>query len=166
MKTNKILSIISVLALFGCKNNDYPVKVDEIVGKRNKNVILESKNEIGKIFIFEVTGKVETSSGYIIRKEIVEAKIIGHKEFAGSVNRIFETKYSNGKRLSFTNNRGKELIISTLDPYWLGVDYDGGLDILTAGYIDGKYISIKDLRKAQSLERYGFRLLEYVAPKI
>jgi hypothetical protein len=166
MKNNQISLIFFIINLFGCENNSYPSKIDKIVSDYNKNIISESKIEIGEVFIFEVTCKVETSLGVLIRKEIVQAKIIDHKEFAGSVNRIFETKYSNGKKLFFTNGRGNELIIPTRDPYDLGLAYDGGLDHLIAGYIDGKYISISDLRKSESLERYGFRLLEYVAPKI
>jgi len=146
--------------------NQLPVAVSGIASAIFQSKILALKHEIGDVLIYEITATVRTDKGITVKKEKVRAKITGHKEFAGSVVRVFETSYENDKKLTFVNSRGTVLVIPSRNASDLGVEYDGGLDYLIAGYIDGRYISTKELRSDDSLRKNGFQLLSYIAPEI
>jgi len=162
----KFLTSAFLIFLASCGINQFPVAVSGIVSTVNQSKILALKHEIGDVIIFEIRAKVRTDQGITVKKEKVRAKIIGHKEFAGSVVRVFDTSFQNDKKLTFVNSKGTVLVIPSRNASDLGKEYDGGLDYLIAGYIDGRYVSIKELRSDNSLHKNGFQLLSYVAPEI
>ena len=165
MKNSAIVVLFSILAV-SCGRHVFPVAVSSIVSRSNDAKIAALSHEVGRVLVFEIRAEVKTGEGLIIKKERVEAKIIGHKEFAGSVVRVFDTNFSSNKKIEFTDGSGSKLIIPSRNASDLGKEYDGALDYLIAGYVDGQYVSVRELRSRDSLQRHGFQLLSYIAPKI
>jgi hypothetical protein len=168
MKYWRIASVftITIIVLSACQPYAVPVGVMGIVHSSNQRKIENLKSEIGNVIFFEIKARVRTQAGIQEKSELVTAKITGHKEFAGGVVRIFDTQYGNGGKLAFSNPHGKTLIIPSRPAEQLGSDYDGGLDHLIAGYIDGKLVQPKELRSHASMKKYGFILESYIAPII
>lgn len=164
MKASCVLTFILLMA--SCKSYEGPVAITNLVHAANKNKIENLKSEIGNVVKFEIRARVRTSSGIQEKTELVNAKIVGHKELAGSVVRIFESHYQNGGKLVFTNPQGKTLIIPSRPAEQLGSEYDGGLDHLIGGYIDGQLVQPRELRSDASMRKYGFILESYIAPVI
>jgi hypothetical protein len=166
---NKLKIIMYVCAanlLVGCSPYSGAIGIMGICQAVNQLKIESLKYEIGSEKFFEIRAKVQTREGVQEKKEWVKAKIVGHEVFAGGVIRIYESTYQNDEKIVFKNAEGRILVIPSEHPSSLGRDYDGALDILIGGYVDGKHVSTKELRKEDSLRKNGFRLLSYVAPEI
>lgn len=157
---------ITIIMIFACQPYTVPVGVMGIVHSANQRKIENLRSEIGNVMIFEIRARVRTQAGTQEKSELVTAKITGHKEFAGSVVRVFDTHYGKGGKLVFTNSEGRTLTIRTRPPEQLGVDNDGGLDHFIRGYTNGKFVHPNELRKDGSLANYGFVLESYIAPLI
>jgi len=160
----RTLFFIFFLSLVSCEPYEAQVRIVRSIHDVNKEKIKNLEKEIGNVLFFDIRAAVKSNKGVQRRSERVEAKIIGHQEHGGSIVRVFETKYEHGGKLVFYNIEGRELVIKSRAPNDLGDDYDGALDYLIAGRVDGRYVSVGDLRGPQSLEKNGFQLLSYTAP--
>lgn len=164
-KITGILAIVIVM-LFACHPYAVPVGIMGIVHEANQREIENLRSEIGKVMVYEIQAKVRTSAGVQEKTERVYAKIIGHKEHAGGVIRVFDSVYSNGQKITFSNPQGTILTIPSRPARQLGTSSDGVLDHLIGGYIDGKLIPVKILRSEESMIKYGFLLESYIAPLV
>lgn len=75
--------MVLILLMASCKSYEGPVAITNFVHAANKNKIENLKSEIGNVVKFEIRARVRTSSGIQEKTELVNAKIVGHKELAG-----------------------------------------------------------------------------------
>ncbi|MBK1884300.1 hypothetical protein JIN85_17910 [Luteolibacter pohnpeiensis] len=131
---------------------------------------------IGSFRAFEISAKVETSSGLLTKVEKVDAKVIKYIGSGSELSEGYSLNFNQGGYFSFYNQEGGELIVRNNEiPVGLfkfgffpgGIlKYSDGTQLSVPGDLDGvlkgsNHDNVPNLWTKNALDKYGFRIIRY-----